>query len=133
VVVDTKHLVLNKEDVVVEVVLHQILRLQEFNHNKITQVGHNGVILVVTADNPNGLAAVAVVLVVKVVIVLVQIMVDKVVMEEDSPKFLQHLVIMVFSVAAAVAAVMVIQVAMEVLDLAVVDKVVVMKARVLWM
>ncbi len=130
---DTKHLVLNKEDVVVEVVLHQILRLQEFNHNKITQVGHNGVILVVTADNPNGLAAVAVVLVVKVVIVLVQIMVDKVVMEEDSPKFLQHLVIMVFSVAAAVAAVMVIQVAMEVLDLAVVDKVVVMKARVLWM
>ena len=130
---DTKHLVLNKEDVVVEVVLLQPVRLQEFNHNKLIQVGHNGVILVVTADNPNGLAAVAAVLVKKVVIVLVQIMVDLVVLEEDSLKFLQHLVIMVFSVAAAVAAVMVIQVAMEVLDLAVVDKVVVTKARVLWM
>ena len=130
---DTKHLVLNKEDVVVEVVLLQPVRLQEFNHNKLIQVGHNGVILVVTADNPNGLAAVEVVLVKKVVIVLVQIMVDLVVLEEDSLKFLQHLVIMVFSVAAAVAAVMVIQVAMEVLDLAVVDKVVVTKARVLWM
>ena len=130
---DTKHLVLNKEDVVVEVVLLQPVRLQEFNHNKLIQVGHNGVILVVTADNPNGLAAVEVVLVKKVVIVLVQIMVDLVVLEEDSLKFLQHLVIMVFSVAAAVAAVMVIQVAMEVLDLAVEDRVVVMKARVLWM
>ena len=130
---DTKHLVLNKEDVVVEVVLLQPVRLQEFNHNKLIQVGHNGVILVVTADNPNGLAAVAAVLVKKVVIVLVQIMVDLVVLEEDSLKFLQHLVIMVFSVAAAVAAVMVIQVAMEVLDLAVEDRVVVMKARVLWM
>ena len=124
---DTTHLVLNKEDVVVEVVLHRIVRLQEFNQDKLTQVGHNGVILVVTADNPNGLAAVVAVLVIKVVIVLVQIMVEVVVMEEDSLKFLQHLVIMVFSVAVAVAAVMVLRVTMVLQDLAVVDKVVVMK------
>tara|TARA_Y100000591_G_scaffold292335_1_gene279481 strand:+ start:190 stop:585 length:396 start_codon:yes stop_codon:yes gene_type:complete len=131
VVVDTTHLVLNKEDVVVEVVLHRIVRLQEFNHNKPTQVGTNMDILVVTADQAAGLAAVAAVLVKKVMIVLVQIMVEMVVMVDHSPQFLQHLVIVVFSVAVAVVAVMLLQVTMELVDLVVVDKVVVMKARTL--
>ena len=129
--VDTTHLVLNQEDLVAAVVLHQLVELQEFNQDKLTQVGVNGDIMAVMVETVIGQAAVAAAQVVLDILLQVPIMVDKVVMEEDSLKFLQRMVIVVFSVVAAAVAVMVLMVITELVDLVVVDKVVVMKIRVL--
>ena len=110
------------------VVLHQLMDLQELNQDKLTQVGVNGDMLAEQEETVLGQAAVAVVPPVMDLLLLVQRMVDLVVLEDHFPmKFLQHLVIMVISVAAVVVAVMVLMVITDLLDLAVVDKVVVMK------
>ena len=130
-VVDTTHLVLDQEDLVVEVAHHQLEEVMQLNQDKLTQVGVNGDMLAVLVELVIGLAAEAAAQVVVDTTHLVTIMADLVVMEEDSLKFPQHLVIMVFSVAVAVVAVMVIMVITELVDLAAVDKVVVMKARAL--
>ena len=119
--------------VVAAVVLHQLMELQELNQDKLTQVGVNGDIMAVLEETVIGQAAEAAAQVVMEVPLQVAIMADLVVMEEDSLKFLQHLVIMVFSVVAVVVAVMVILVVTELVDLVALDKVVVMKARALWM
>ena len=113
------------------VVLHQLLDNQELNHNKLIQVGVNGDIMAVLVEIVTGLAAAVAALLVVEVLLLLTIVVEMEVLEEDSLKFLQHLVIVVFSVAVAVVAVMLLQVTMELVDLVVVDKVVVMKARTL--
>ena len=119
---------------VAAVVLHQLMELQELNQDKLTQVGVNGDIMAVLVEIVLGQAAVAAALPVMDILLQVTIMADLVVMEEHfQVKFLQHLVIMVFSVVAVVVAVMVIMVVTELVDLAAVDKVVVMKARALWM
>ena len=117
--------------VVAAVVLHQLMELKELNQDKLTQVGVNGDIVAVMVEIVIGLAAEAAAQVVLDLLLLVNILVDLVVMEEDSLKFLQHLVIMVFSVVAVVVAVIVLMVIMELVDLVVVDKVVVMKDRTL--
>ena len=130
---DTNHLVLNQEDLVVVVAHHQLPEALEFNQPYPTQVGINLETLVAQVEKAIGLAAEAAAQVVMEVLLLVAIMVDLEVREEDSLKFLQHLVITVFSVVAAVVAVMVLMVITELVDLVVVDKVVVMKARALWM
>ena len=117
--------------VVAAVVLHQLMDLQELNQDKLTQVGTNTEIMAVLVELISGLAAEAAAQVVMEVLLLVTIMVDLEVREEDSLKFLQHLVITVFSVAEAAVAVMVAKVTMELVDLVVVDKVVVMKHRLL--
>ena len=119
--------------VVAAVVLHQLMELQELNQDKLTQVGVNGDIMAELEETVLGLAAVVAAQMVLDILLQVAIMVDLVVMGKDSLKFLQHLVIMVFSVAVAVVAVMVILVITELVDLVVVDKVVVMKDRALWM
>ena len=119
--------------VVAVVVLHQLVELQELNQDKLTQVGVNGDIMAELEETVLGLAAEAAAQVVMDILLQVTIMADLVVMGEDFLKFLQHLVIMVFSVAAVVVAVMVIVDLMELVDLVVVDKVVVMKSRILWM
>ena len=113
--------------VVAAVVLHQLMELQELNQDKLTQVGVNGDIMAELEETVLGLAAEAAAQVVMDILLQVTIMADLVVMGEDFLKFLQHLVIMVFSVAVAVVAVMVILVITELVDLAAVDKVVVMK------
>ena len=125
--------VLHQEDLAAVVVLHQLMELQELNQDKLTQVGTHTEITAVLVEIVPGQAAEAAAQVVMEVLLLVAIMVDLEVREEDSLKFLQHLVITVFSVAEAAVAVMVKLVVTELVDLVVVDKVVVMKHRLLWM
>ena len=116
------------------VVLHQLVDLQELNQDKATQVGVNMDIQAEQEETMLGQAAAEAVLLVLEVLLLVQRMADLVVMEEHFlMKFLQHLVLVVFSVVAVVVAVMVLMVVTELVHLAVVDKVVVMNHRVLWM
>ena len=132
-VVDTVHLmVLDQEDLVVAVADHQLAEVVEFNHNNPIQVGHNMDIMVEQEESTTGLVAAAVALV-AVVDLLHLTTVETVVLEETSLNSLQHLVMVDISVVVAAVAVMLIVVVTELVELAAVDKVVVMNLRVLWM
>ena len=126
--VDTKHLVLNQEDLVVEVAHHQLEEVVQLNHHKATQVGINMDMLVARVEIVAGPAVAAVVPVALEIPLLVQIVVDLVVMEEHFQViFLQHMVIMVISVAAVAVVETRPRVLLAVVDLVVVDEDVVMK------
>ena len=119
-------------DLVVAVVEHQQVQHQEFNHNNQIQVGHNMDILVEQEDRINGMveAVAALSLLEKL---LHPIGAEMALMEDSFHNSLQHLVILDISVVAAAVAVMLLVAVTELEELVVVDKVVVMKLRLLWM
>ena len=125
--VDTKHLVLKQEDLVVEVAHHQLEEVVQINHHNPTQVGINMEIKAVMVEIMLGQAAEAVVPVALEIPLLVTTVVDLVVMEEHFQViFLQHMVIMVISVAAVAVVETSNRVVTELVDLAAVDEDVVM-------
>ena len=127
VVVDTKHLVLNQEDLVVEVAHHQLEEVVELNQDKTIQVGHNMEIVVARVEIIAGQAAAEAALVLLEATLTPTILVEMEVLEEDSLNFLQHLVLLVLFVAVVAVVETRTRVVMEVVDLVVVDEDVVMK------
>ena len=125
--VDTKHLVLNQEDLVVEVAHHQLEEVVQLNQELQTQVGHNMDIVVARVETTTGQAAEAAVPVVMEVTLTPAIVVVLVVLEEVSLKSLQHLVLVVIFVAVLAVVETRPRVVMDLVHLVVVDEDVVMK------
>ena len=127
VVVDTKHLVLNQEDLVVEVAHHQLEEVVQLNQELQIQVGHNMDIVVARVETTLGQAAEEAVPVVMEVTLTPTIVVVLVVLEEVSLKSLQHLVLVVIFVAVLAVVETRPRVVMDLVHLVVVDEDVVMK------
>jgi hypothetical protein len=113
-------------DLVAAVVVLQPEQHQEFNHNKLTQVGHNMEILVDLEEPANGMAVEAVALMVLEKL-LQPVAAETVALEKTSLNSLQHLVMVDISVAVAAVAVINLMVRSELVELVAVEMVVVMK------